>query len=98
MPSYKILGIYSFSENIKQINLNDKVILKKEIKNMKSDNAIGIYTLENKKLGYLPVEKNEELLNHKNSYKISTLLLHLQNPIIEISSHIKYILFKQTYQ
>jgi hypothetical protein len=85
MPSYKILGIYSFTENIKKLNLNDKVLLKKENKNIKSDNAIGVYNLENKKLGYLPVEKNEELLNHKNSYKISTLLLHLQNPIVEIS-------------
>ena len=28
MPSYKILGIYSYAENLKKMNINDNVILK----------------------------------------------------------------------
>ena len=33
MPSYKIVGIYSFAKNLLDIKLNDPVILKKEVNN-----------------------------------------------------------------
>jgi len=85
MPSYKILGIYSFADNLKEINLNDKVILKNEKYNIKSKNAIGVYTIDNNKLGYLPVENQDEITNFNDAYKISNLVLNKEYPVVEIS-------------
>jgi len=80
MPIYKILGIYSFAENIKDIKLNDSVILKNEKYNIKSKNAIGVYTIDNKKIGYI---SNENELD-KSTYKISKMALSQEYPLIEI--------------
>ena len=49
MPCYKILGIYSFADNLKLVKIDDSVLLKKEYYNVKSKNAIGVYTQDNKK-------------------------------------------------
>jgi hypothetical protein len=87
MPYYKILGIYSFAENIKKMHLNDQVILKKEVFNLKSKNAIGVYSTDNQKLGYLPVENQDEIKNFNNSYRISNLKLNQEYPILEISRY-----------
>lgn len=84
MPTYKVLGIYSFSENLKSIVIDDSVCLKKEVYNMISKNAIGVYTMDNKKLGYLPIENSDETLYFKNSYKISKIMLHQEYPLLEI--------------
>lgn len=87
MPSYKILGIYSFAENLKRMQINDQVLLKKEDYNIKSKNAIGVYTMDNKKLGYLPVENYDEIKNFNLSYKISNLTLNQEYPLLEISRY-----------
>lgn len=87
MPNYKVLGIYSFAENWKTVNLNDSVILKKDVLNIKSKNAIAVYSLNNKKLGYLPTESQSEIKNFNNSYKITKLLLNQDNPLCEISRY-----------
>lgn len=84
MPTYKILGIYSFADTLKETTLHEPVILKHEKYNIKSKNAIGVYVKDNKKIGYLPIENNDELLNFKNSYKISKLQLNQDYPIVEI--------------
>jgi hypothetical protein len=91
MPTYKILGIYSFADNIKKMNINDSVTLKAEKYNIKSNNAIGIYNNENKKLGYLPIEKKEELNIENNVYKITKICLHSEIPTVEISRLYDYI-------
>jgi hypothetical protein len=83
MTTYKILGIYSFAENLKNVKLNDPVIFKNEKYNVKSENAIGVYTFDNKKLGYLPTENNNKIFNL--SYKISKLNLNQEYPLLEIS-------------
>lgn len=85
MPSYKILGIFSFANTLQEVCINDPVILKHEKYNIKSKNAIGVYIKNNKKIGYLPVENNDELLNFKNAYKITKLQLNQEHPIVEIS-------------
>lgn len=85
MPSYKIQGIYSFAENLKNMQLNDKIILKNDQFNVKSKNAIAVYSVENKKLGYLPNENLDEINNFNSSYKISKLSLNQDYPILEIS-------------
>ena len=40
MPIYKILGIYSFSNTLREACINDPVVLKHEKYNIKSKNAI----------------------------------------------------------
>ena len=85
MPSYKLLGIYSFADTLKKIHINDQVILKSEKFNIKSKNAIGVYTIDDKKLGYLPVENQTEITSFDNAYKISNLVLNKEYPLVEIS-------------
>jgi hypothetical protein len=85
MPCYKILGIFSFADNLKNMNINDPVILKNEIYNIKSKNAIGIYSIDDKKLGYLPTESKDEIKSFNDSYKISKIVLNQDYPILEIS-------------
>ena len=85
MPIYKILGIYSFSNTLREACINEPVILKHEKYNIKSKNAIGVYIHDNKKIGYLPVENNSELLNFKNAYKLTKLQLNQDHPLVEIS-------------
>jgi hypothetical protein len=83
MSVYKILGIFSFADNLKSIKLNDPVILKNEKYNLKSKNAIGVYSIDNKKLGYLSIEEINS--NNKLSYKISKIVLNQDYPLVEIS-------------
>ena len=52
MLKFNIEGIKSFNENIKNIRLNDKVILKRNKNNRFTSQAIGVYTLDNEKIGY----------------------------------------------
>ena len=85
MPCYKVLGIYSYADNLKNIKINDSVVLKNEKYNIKSQNAIGVYTIDNKKIGYLPIEKSLETNSYYNSYKISKILLNHEYPILEIN-------------
>lgn len=85
MPSYKVLGIYSFADNLKNININDKVFLKLEKYNIKSKDAIGVYVADDKKIGYLPTENKNELTNFNNSYQISNIILNKEYPLVEIS-------------
>lgn len=87
MPNYKVLGIFSFANNLLNVKINDSVILKKEKYNIKSKNAIGVYSTENKKIGYLPIEGKEEILFFQNSYKISKLILNQDYPSVEISRY-----------
>ena len=87
MPKYKLLGIYSFADNLKKININDQVILKSEKFNIKSKNAIGVYTINNDKLGYLPIENKNEINSFNNAYKISYLILNSEYPLVEISRY-----------
>ena len=91
MPSYKILGIYSFANTLQEACIDDPVTLKHEKFNIKSKNAIGVYIKNNKKIGYLPVENNNELLNFKNAYKLTKLQLNQEHPIVEISRCYKTI-------
>lgn len=85
MPSYKIVGIYSFAKNLLDIKLNDPVILKKEVNNIKSKDAIGVYFNNDIKIGYLPIENKSEITKFTNSYKISKLVLNKEYPVVEIA-------------
>lgn len=93
MPCYKILGIYSYADNLKNVSINDSIILKNECYNIKSKNAIGVYSSDNKKLGYLPSENCNEIKNFNTAYKISKLVLNQEYPILEINRYYPSINF-----
>jgi hypothetical protein len=85
MSCYKILGIFSFADNLIDVKINDSVILKNEKCNIKSKNAIGVYLANKKKIGYLPIEDKNELIKFKHSYKICKLQLNQSYPLVEIN-------------
>lgn len=87
MPKYKVLGIFSFADNLNKMKIDDQVILKSEKFNIKSKDAIGVYSLDNKKLGYLPTENKNEITDFNNAYKISSLVLNKEFPNVEISRY-----------
>jgi hypothetical protein len=81
MFKFKIEGINSFHEAIKDIKLNDKIILKRNINNQLSEEAIGVYNIFNKKLGYAPFKYSQQI-NLNLNYFIYNINLSTRNIII----------------
>jgi Fe-S cluster biosynthesis and repair protein YggX len=86
---FEILGIKSFIENIRDLKINDNVILKHEPNNRINENAIGVYTLDNKKIGYLPYD-NKQLDITTVKYKINDINLNIKIPYILIKREYDY--------
>ena len=83
MQSIKITGLYTFAENIKKLKIGDKVLLKENSKNRINKDAIGVYTLDDNKIGYIPFRKDQ--IDIKSDYKIANIDLLQKNPQILIS-------------
>jgi len=77
MNSIQLDGVYSFLDNIKNIKLNDQIKLLLNPNNKISSDAIGVYTLDNKKIGYVPY--NSTQLNINDNYKITKINLNKSN-------------------
>jgi len=54
MQSFKIIGTFSFADTIKTLKLGDTIKLIPNPDNKINPNAIGAYTKDNRKIGYLP--------------------------------------------
>jgi hypothetical protein len=64
MFKFQLEGIKSFKDNILEIKLNEKVILKRNINNKISNEAIGVYISLNKtmkKIGYTPYKYSQHI-------------------------------------
>ncbi len=83
MQTIKITGLYSFAENIKKLKIGDTVLLKENPKNRINKDAIGVYSLDDDKIGYIPFRKDQ--INIKSNYKITSINLLQKNPQILIS-------------
>ena len=79
MLKFQVEGIKSFCDNISDIKINDPVKLKLNSKNKISNKAIGIYTLNNKKIGYAPFQYSE---NINLNFKIINIFLSKHEIII----------------
>lgn len=77
MNSIQLDGVYSFLDNIKNIKLNDSVKLLLNPNNKISSDAIGVYTLDNNKIGYVPYNSNQ--ININDNYKITKINLNKNN-------------------
>ena len=58
MLHIQIDGTFTYNDNIKELRLGDDIKLLANPNNKFNPEAIGAYTLENKKIGYIPFTKN----------------------------------------
>jgi hypothetical protein len=82
MDNIQLDGVYSFVDNIKKIKLGDPIKLMINSNNIISNKAIGVYTIDNKKIGYLPFTCDQIDINNKffiNCIQVSKLLFKYNN-------------------
>ena len=89
MLHIQINGTFSFSNNIKELKLGDEIKLFTNPNNKNNPEAIGAYTLENKKIGYIPFTKNQ--IDIKSKYKVTKIQMTQGNPILIISKETKKV-------
>jgi len=109
MNIIQLEGIYSFLDNIKLSKIGDPVKLILNPYNKISSDAIGVYTIDNRKLGYLPhkVDITDKYNIHKINlninqpfihiickHKISNIIEIINNPIIKYDCIDKNILLE----
>lgn len=82
MQSIQITGTYSFIDNIKKTKIEDQVKLIKNPDNRINKEAVGVYTMDNLKIGYIPFTSNQIDINAK--YNIIKINLCQKNPILLI--------------
>ena len=63
MQNIQIDGIYTYIDNIRNLKLGEKIKLLPNFNNQHNSNAIGAYTLNNKKIGYIPFKINQIDIN-----------------------------------
>lgn len=83
MQSIQIDGTYTYAHNIKNLKMGEKIKLVPNLSNRLNSNAIGAYTLDGKKIGYVPFRKNQIDLNGK--YFVSKMSLTQLNTQLFIS-------------
>jgi hypothetical protein len=83
MLDIQIDGIFTYVDNVKTLKLGDKIKLIPNPNNRINVNAIGAYTLDNKKIGYIPFKINQ--ININLIYKVSKISLNQNNPLLLIS-------------
>jgi hypothetical protein len=87
MQTFQIVGTFSFSENIRTLKLGDTIILLPNPDNKQNPKAIGVYTKDMKKIGYLPFNI-DQVTNLKDPCTIIKLNLLQGETIIIISRKI----------
>jgi hypothetical protein len=98
MQSIQIDGIFTYIDNIKKLKLGDTIKLKPNPKNRLNKNAIGAYTTDFKKIGYIPFNKSQIDINL--NYTVTTISLNSFKPLLLISvcfPNENIIIIKPTY-
>ena len=83
MQSIQIDGTFSFANNIKSLKIGDIVKLIPNPNNKLTKEAIGVYTLQGLKIGYVGFKINQIDINAK--YTISKINLNQHNPLLLIT-------------
>ena len=83
MQTIQIDGTYTFANNIKNLSVGDKVILKEDIYNKINKNAVAVYNIKNHKIGYIPFTSKQ--IDIKANYSIYKIQLTEKNPVLLIS-------------
>jgi hypothetical protein len=82
MQNFNIEGIYTYVENVKTLKLGDKVFLRLNNNNRINSESVGVYSNENKKIGYMPF--NASQLDINANYTV-TKIIFSRSPIVTIS-------------
>lgn len=83
MQNIQIDGLYTYINNVKNLKLGDKIKLLPNFNNRINSNAIGAYTLNNLKIGYIPFKINQIDINL--IYTVTKINLSMSNPLLLIS-------------
>lgn len=83
MQTFQIDGTFTFIDNIKTLKIGDMIKLIKNPNNKINSEAVGAYTMNNKKIGYVSFKANQ--INLKSKYSVTKINLTLDYPQILIS-------------
>lgn len=83
MQSIQIDGTFTFANNIKKLKIGEFVKLSVNPLNRINSEAVGVYTMEGNKIGYIPFKANQ--IDIKAKYIITKINLTQGNPILLIS-------------
>jgi hypothetical protein len=83
MQFIQIDGTYTYASNIKELKIGDQIKLIPNPSNRLNSEAIGAYTIDRKKIGYVPFKSNQ--IDIKANYTITKINLTQENPILLIS-------------
>lgn len=93
MQTIQINGTFTYYDNIKSLKIGEKIKLIKNPNNKISSEAIGAYTLDNKKIGYIPFKSNQ--ININGNFYICKIKLNQHNPLLLINYEFNNINFIQ---
>lgn len=83
MQTIQIDGTFTFAENTKKLKIGEQIKLMLNPSNRLNSEAIGAYTIDGHKIGYVPFKSNQIDINAK--YSVTKLNLTQGNPILLIS-------------
>ena len=83
MELLQITGTKTYADNIKTLKIGDIVKLTKNPKNKVSADAIGVYTMDNLKVGYVPFKDSQ--INIKKKYIVHKINLLFHPPLLLLS-------------
>lgn len=83
MQSIQIDGTFTYCDNIKKLKIGDIIKLIPNPNNRINSEAIGAYTLNNEKIGYVPFKSNQ--IDIRAKYTVTKIKLSQGNPILLIS-------------
>ena len=83
MQTIQLTGTITYADNIKNIRLGDTIRLNRNPNNKISADAIGAYTMNGLKIGYVPFKDSQ--IDIKSKYTISKINLIYHPPIVLIS-------------
>jgi hypothetical protein len=83
MQSIQIDGTFTFANNIKKLKIGERVKLAVNPQNRINSEAVGVYTMEGNKIGYVPFKVNQ--IDIKAKYIVTKINLTQGNSILLIS-------------
>jgi len=83
MQTLQITGTTTYAENIKNLKIGDRVKLLKNPNNKISAEAVGVYTMNSIKVGYIPFKESQ--IDIKSKYTVSKINLIFHPPLVLLS-------------
>lgn len=94
MQSIQIDGTFTYASNIKNLKIGDQIKLIPNPSNRLNSEAIGAYTFNGNKIGYVPFKSNQ--IDMKAKYTVTKINLNQENPILLISRQFEHTNFIQS--